>query len=48
MERPGPAVEGQTHLCLRCGVVMRLINTSRSRLMLYWCPTCRRFVEVRR
>jgi len=35
-------------LCQRCGVVMRLLNTTRARLMLYWCPICQHFVEVRR
>ncbi len=35
-------------LCQRCGVLMRLINAARSRLLLYWCPTCQSFVEVRR
>jgi formamidopyrimidine-DNA glycosylase len=41
-------VESEMTLCQHCGVVMRPLNTTRSRLMLYWCPTCQRFVEVRR
>jgi len=35
-------------LCRRCGIVMRLINTTQARLLLYWCPTCQAFVEVAR
>jgi formamidopyrimidine-DNA glycosylase len=35
-------------LCQHCGVQMRLINQARARLLLYWCPTCQRFSEVRR
>jgi formamidopyrimidine-DNA glycosylase len=40
-------VDDEEVLCQRCGIVMRLINGARSRLRLYWCPTCQRFVEVR-
>jgi hypothetical protein len=32
-------------LCQRCGIVMRLLNTARSWLLLYWCPSCQRFAE---
>jgi hypothetical protein len=32
-------------LCQRCGAMMRLLNRGRSRLLVYWCPTCQRFEE---
>ena len=48
MERLSPAVERETMICQRCGILMRLINGARARLLLYWCPTCQAFVEVRR
>jgi formamidopyrimidine-DNA glycosylase len=35
-------------LCRRCGGQMRLFNQARALLLLYWCPTCQRFEELRR
>jgi len=32
--------------CSHCGAPMKLINSARARLLLYWCPTCQRFAEV--
>jgi hypothetical protein len=33
--------------CQRCGSQMRLINSPRSRLLLFWCPDCDSFAERR-
>ena len=35
-------------ICLRCGAMMRLLNRSRTRVQLYWCPGCQRFQETQR
>ena len=48
MERPTSALERDTQLCQRCGILMRLINNNHARLLLYWCPICQTFREVRR
>lgn len=35
-------------ICGHCGIPMRLINNSRARILLFWCPSCQRFAEMRR
>ena len=32
--------------CQHCGIPMRLINGARSRILLFWCPSCHRFAEA--
>jgi hypothetical protein len=34
--------------CTHCGIPMKLVNSVRSLLLLYWCPTCQRFAEQHR
>jgi hypothetical protein len=42
----GHRVGEATMTCSHCGAPMKLINSARARLLLYWCPTCQRFAEV--
>jgi hypothetical protein len=31
--------------CQGCSSLMKLLSNSRSRILLFWCPTCHRIAE---
>jgi DNA-directed RNA polymerase subunit RPC12/RpoP len=35
-------------VCVRCGTLMRLLNKTKGRLRVFFCPECSRFAEAER